>query len=349
MRPRSRRSRSAGATVRATTAASRMTRVLVSASGRSRRPVSPPNANTGTNASVAITSDVRIAGAKAPAAATSRAAAPRLRVPGALRRARFSSPRWHASSATNSASTANPSAMAMPPRLITVTGNARKAHGREREQHDQGQRQQRHQRAAAMKQEDQDHQRHHRDLLGDGTHQRLLDTRRQLRAVIANTELHARRKLGLHTFDDLAHLRQKAVQIRVALRQDHAADGHAFTVDIGHPVWHRRQDAHRRQPSQTPRRRTLLRRSGVSAVSVAARDDDRGGELRGRGRRAYQRTARTLATTSENARCAPSSCWGVACATTSRVSAERRHLSHPWDRGELRTQYLVLIAPHPEQ
>src|SRR5262249_49189742 len=68
----SRRSRSAGATVSVTSAPASTTRVLVSASGRSSRPVSPPNANTGTNAIAAMSSEVRIAGANEPAAATTR-------------------------------------------------------------------------------------------------------------------------------------------------------------------------------------------------------------------------------------------------------------------------------------
>jgi len=68
--PRTSRSRSAGASVSVTSAPASTTSVLPSASGRNSRPVSPPNANTGTNASAAISSDVKIAGTSAPAAAT---------------------------------------------------------------------------------------------------------------------------------------------------------------------------------------------------------------------------------------------------------------------------------------
>ncbi len=99
-----------------TSAAAAMTRVFVSASGRKSRPVSPANANTGKKLSAVISSETRIAGASVPAAATS---APR-RSAAEASFGILSSRRCDASSATTSASTAIPSAMPIPPRLMIV-------------------------------------------------------------------------------------------------------------------------------------------------------------------------------------------------------------------------------------
>ncbi len=116
-----RTARRAGATVRLTSAAERITSVLVRASGRSSRPVSPVNASTGRKLSAAISSETRMAGAKDPAAPAIRACRSVAGMPGS----RVSSRRWQASSATTSASTAIPSAMPIPPRLMMVAGNPR--------------------------------------------------------------------------------------------------------------------------------------------------------------------------------------------------------------------------------
>ena len=116
MRPRSSRSRKAGATVTATSAAATITSVLVKASGRRRRPVSPEKANTGRKLSAVMSSEVRIAGVTVPAAARIEARRVPTSPPGPCPSMR----RWQASSATTSASTAIPSAMAMPPRLMIV-------------------------------------------------------------------------------------------------------------------------------------------------------------------------------------------------------------------------------------
>ena len=57
----------------ATMAAAMMTSVLVNASGRSNRPVSPVNAKTGRKLSAVMSNEVRIAGAMLPAAPISAA------------------------------------------------------------------------------------------------------------------------------------------------------------------------------------------------------------------------------------------------------------------------------------
>ncbi len=105
----------------ATTAAETMTSVLVIASGRRSRPVSSVNANTGRKLSAVINREVRIAGATVPAAAMIAAR----RSPAEAFLPRLSILRWQASSATTSASTAMPSAMPIPPRLMIVAGTPR--------------------------------------------------------------------------------------------------------------------------------------------------------------------------------------------------------------------------------
>ena len=116
--PRRSISRRAGAKVSATSAAVPITSVLLKASGRRSRPVSPVKARTGRKLRAAMRSAVTTAGPKEPAAASK-----------ALRRSFSEAPapnpssrRWHASSATTSASTASPRAMPIPPRLMSVAG-----------------------------------------------------------------------------------------------------------------------------------------------------------------------------------------------------------------------------------
>ena len=184
MRPRNSRSRSAGASVSVTSAPASTTSVLLSASGRKSRPVSPPNANTGTNASAAISNEVRIAGTSAPAASTRR----RRRSPSPPPRW-ASRRRWQASSATRSASTAMPSAIAIPPRLMTVAGTPNSRNAANVSSTMNGSVTIGNQRACRMQQEQQDHEGDHHDLLGHRAHQRVLDPAGQLGAIVEHVDL----------------------------------------------------------------------------------------------------------------------------------------------------------------
>ena len=223
-------------------AASRITSVLVSASGRSRRPVSPPNANTGTNASAAISSDVRIAGANAPG----RRDQPRRRRQPTRRRAAavglqppVTGLQRDQLGVDGHAERDGDAAQAHDRR-----GDAEQPHRRERQQHDQRQRQHRHQRAAAVEQEHQHDQHDDRDLFGDRAQQRVLDAPRQLRAVVHHVPA-ARRAAA-------ACARSRSPALTRAMTAVGSAPRFAITmptttgsvpVDVGRAAGHHRADA----------------------------------------------------------------------------------------------------------
>ena len=146
-----------------------MTSVLVSASGRSSRPVSPVNANTGKNDSAVMSSEVRMAGANDCAAASNLAR----RSSADARGATVSSRRCEASSATMSASTAIPSAIPIPPRLMMVAGTPRIHMAPNVSSRTTGSVSEGDHRAAHREQEQQETEDHHADLLGERAQERV--------------------------------------------------------------------------------------------------------------------------------------------------------------------------------
>ena len=211
-------------------AAAMMTSVLVNASGRSSRPVSPVNANTGRKLSAVISSEMRIAGAiaagradqRSPPVALGRAAAERLQATVARLQRHHVGVDRHTERDADAA------------QAHDRGRDAEQVHSSERQQQHQRQRQQpAPARCAPCSRNIRITSTTTADLLGQRAQQRVLDSIGQVQSAVDRDDLDVAREVLLRLFQRALDRLDDRPRICVALGDDDSPADLRVTAQVG--------------------------------------------------------------------------------------------------------------------